>query len=255
MMPMDAAVMTIDELAQRVAMSSRNIREWQRQGLLPPPARRGRIGVYSDQHVSRIEHVQKLHAQGLPLDLIRRLIDASGGDETDIRQLASEVLMPFSTRRSTTLTREELTDRLGSAAVTTLARLGLIAADTDISVRDKATLDLLEGLTDVGISLDRMVTVLTEVEFHQRAIARLLLDAYVDDVWQPFVASGFTTPGWGPIAEAVTRAKPLAVKLIAHMLEVALDDVAGPIMVHEANQAEQLLHAEPAADAAASPDK
>ena len=61
---------TIDQLAQRVSMSSRNIREWQRQGLLPPPTRRGRVGIYSDEHVARIRRVQQLHADGFPLDLI-----------------------------------------------------------------------------------------------------------------------------------------------------------------------------------------
>lgn len=233
--------MTIDELAQRVSMSSRNIREWQRQGLLPPPTRRGRIGIYSDEHVTRIERVQQLHAEGLPLDLIRRLIDTSAGSEADIRNLATEVLNPFATRRSATLTRKELTDRLGEAAAT-LSRLGLITSETDaVSVRDEAMLELVEGLTEVGISLDRVVTVLTEVEFHQRAIARLVLDAYVDDVWQPFVSSDFTTPGWGSIAENVTRAKPLAVRLISHLLEAALDDVAGSIVVQEADHAERAL--------------
>lgn len=259
MTPTDDTEMTIDELAQRVAMSSRNIREWQRQGLLPPPARRGRIGIYSAEHVARIQRVQKLHAQGLPLDLIRRLIETSRENETGIRALATEVLTPFSTRSSATLTRTDVTDRLGAAAVGALARLGLITADADadVSVRDEATLELVEGLTEVGISLDRVVSVLTEVEFHQRAIARLVLDAYVDDVWQPFVASGFSEPGWGSIAENVARAKPLAVRLIAHMLKVALDDVAGSIMVQEASQvervAERVRSAEPVTDATASP--
>ena len=40
--------MTIDELARRVDMTARNIREWQTNGLLPPPERRGRVGIYTD---------------------------------------------------------------------------------------------------------------------------------------------------------------------------------------------------------------
>lgn len=37
--------LTIDQLAQRVAMTARNIREWQTLGLVPPPEKRGRVGI------------------------------------------------------------------------------------------------------------------------------------------------------------------------------------------------------------------
>ena len=70
--------MTIDELARRVDMTARNIREWQTNGLLPPPQRRGRIGIYTDDHISRIERIKSLRAQGFPLDIIRRILDRSG---------------------------------------------------------------------------------------------------------------------------------------------------------------------------------
>jgi DNA-binding transcriptional MerR regulator len=113
--------MTIDELAQRVSMTSRNIREWQRQGLLPPPARRGRVGIYSDEHVARIKRVQQLHSEGFPLDLIRRMIDTGTGSESDIRHLAAEVLAPFSTAGPTTVSRAELDNRLGAGAATNSA--------------------------------------------------------------------------------------------------------------------------------------
>src|ERR1700753_1623527 len=150
--------MTIDQLAQRVAMSSRNIREWQRQGLLPPPTRRGRVGIYSDEHVARIRRVQQWHSEGFPLDLIRRMIDTGTGDENDIRHLAAEVLAPFSTAGPITVSRAELENRLGAGAAAQLAKLGLIAdADGDpVSVLDAEALDLIEGLTGTGVSLERL---------------------------------------------------------------------------------------------------
>lgn len=235
--------MTIEQLAQRVAMSTRNIREWQRQALLPPPARRGRVGIYSDEHVLRIERVKRLNAEGLPLDVIRRLIEASSGSEAHVRHLAAEVLNPFSGSTSTRVTRTQLTERLGEAALSKLSRLGLIDAtegDT-VSVRDAETLNLIEGLVELGVSLDRLVAALSEVQSHQRVIARLVLDAYVKDVWQPFMASGFATPSWAAMAENAARVRPLAIRLLSHLLETALDDVAGSLMVQEANQAEVAL--------------
>lgn len=235
--------MTIDRLAQRVSMSSRNIREWQRQGLLPPPTRRGRIGIYSGEHVARIERVQKLHSEGFPLDLIRRMIDTGTGSETDIRHLADEVLAPFSTAGPTTIGREELDRQLGTGAVTHLAKLGLIAdADCDpVPVRDAQTLKLLEGLTSVGISLKRLVATLVEVHAHQRSIADVILRAYAEDVWEPFVSSKFATPDWGSIADNAGRVRPLAIALLTHLQQTALDDAAAALVLREATQTERAL--------------
>jgi DNA-binding transcriptional MerR regulator len=235
--------LTIDQLAQRVSMSSRNIREWQRQGLLPPPTRRGRVGIYSDEHVARIKRVQQLHSEGFPLDLIRRMIDTGTGSESDIRQLASEVLAPFSTAGQITVSRAELDHRLGAGAAAHLAKLGLVAdADGDpVSVRDAEALDLIEGVTAVGVSLERLVATLVRVSDHQRSIADVILRAYAEDVWEPFVSSNFAKPDWASLADKAGRARPLVMALLTHFQRTALDDAAASVVLSEVDQAEQAL--------------
>jgi DNA-binding transcriptional MerR regulator len=198
--------LTIDQLAQRVGMSTRNIREWQRLGLVAPPERRGRVGVYGQDHVTRIERVKKLHAQGLPLDLIRRLSERRAGSENDIRHLADEVLQPFS--------------ESGSAALTD---------------------DLVEQLTQLGITRERLSKTLDEVAHHQREIARLMIDVYRNDVWEPFLTSGFTEGDWGALADDITRFKPLAIQLIANLLDAAVDDVAGTVLLSASIEAQRAL--------------
>jgi DNA-binding transcriptional MerR regulator len=234
---------TIDELAQQVSMSSRNIREWQRQGLLPPPTRRGRVGIYSDDHVARIRRVQQLHAQGFPLDLIRRMIDTGIGDESDIRHLAAEVLAPFSTAGPTTVSRAELDSRLGVGAAAQLAKLGLIAdADGDpVSVRDAETLDLIEGLTGIGLPLERLAATLVEVRGHQRRIADMILRAYVEDVWEPFVSSKFAAADWGSLIDHAHRGRPQVIALLTHLQQTAFDDAAAAVMLSEVGEAERAL--------------
>jgi DNA-binding transcriptional MerR regulator len=234
---------TIDELAQQVSMSSRNIREWQRQGLLPPPTRRGRVGIYSDDHVARIRRVQQLHAQGFPLDLIRRMIDTGIGDENDIRHLAAEVLAPFSTAGPTTVSRAELDNRLGVGAAAQLAKLGLIAdADGDpVSVRDAETLDLIEGLTGMGLSLERLVATLVDVRGHQRRIADMILRAYAEDVWEPFVSSKFAASDWASLVDHAQRGRPQVMALLTHLQQTAFDDAAAAVMLSEVGQAERAL--------------
>jgi DNA-binding transcriptional MerR regulator len=235
--------MTIDELAQRVSMTSRNIREWQRQGLLPPPARRGRVGIYADEHLARIRRVQQLHAEGFPLDLIRRMIDTGTGSESDIRHLAAEVLAPFSTAGPTTVSRAELDNRLGAGAAAHLAKIGMVAdADTDpVSVRDAESLDLIEGLTGVGLSLERLVATLVDVRSHQRSIADVILRSYAEDVWEPFVSSSFAKPDWASLADNAGRARELGIALLAHLQQTALDDAAASVVLSEVGQAERTL--------------
>jgi DNA-binding transcriptional MerR regulator len=235
--------LTIDQLAQRVGMTARNIREWQTQGLVPPPERRGRIGVYSDAHVAMIDRVKRLKEDGFPLDIIRRMIDKSGESETDVRQLAAEVLSPFATTGSTTMRRAELRGRLGESADTSLKRLGVVSdvdADT-VLVPDITTLGVIENLVAAGISLYRLVDALVEADWHQQAVAKLFLDAYVDDVWQPFVESGFTSPGWRAMADNAAKARPLALHLLSHRMQRALDDVGARIMLHRARDADEVL--------------
>lgn len=230
--------LTIDQLAQRVAMTARNIREWQTLGLVPPPERRGRVGVYGDEHVALIERVKQLRTQGLSLDFIRKLIDHNSGSETDVRKLATEVLSPFATALPANMPRAELVDRLGDSADVTLSRLGLIAdVDVDtVAVRDVAMLSEIEALAAVGITLDRLVDALVEVSRHQHVIADVMLQTYVNDVWSPFVESGFTMPGWAEISENVSRTRPFAIALLSRMMQAALDDVAATIMVDQVEQ-------------------
>jgi DNA-binding transcriptional MerR regulator len=66
---------TVHELAERVGMTSRNIRAYQSRGLLHPPDIRGRIAYYNGAHVARLGLVSSLQREGFTLAAIKRLID------------------------------------------------------------------------------------------------------------------------------------------------------------------------------------
>lgn len=235
--------LTIDQLAQRVAMTARNIREWQTLGLVPPPEKRGRVGIYSDDHVAIINHVKNLKSQGFPLDVIRRVIDSGGGSEDSVRKMVIEALSPFATGEPVVMPRAELITRVGAGADVALAELGLVS-DVDaktISVRDCETLDAIELLIAAGMSMSRITETLREVDRLQHQIAQLLLGAYVADVWQPFVESGYASEDWAKIAENASKAKQLTVTLASRLLARALDDTVDPILLQQADEAEAVL--------------
>ncbi len=51
------------------------VRYYQTRGLLPPPAREGRVAWYGPEHASRIREVRLLQRKGLTLTAIKRVID------------------------------------------------------------------------------------------------------------------------------------------------------------------------------------
>lgn len=84
--------LTIGELADRVGMSTRNIRAHQTRGLLPPPTIEGRTGWYTPAHESRLRTIQRLQDQGLNLQAIGLLLKARDGDPEvdDVRRALVE---------------------------------------------------------------------------------------------------------------------------------------------------------------------
>jgi len=56
--------MTIDDLARSAGLPVRTIREYQTMRLLPPPDRRGRVGIYGTEHVQRLNLIGRLQRRG-----------------------------------------------------------------------------------------------------------------------------------------------------------------------------------------------
>jgi DNA-binding transcriptional MerR regulator len=87
--------LTVDELARRAELPVRTIREYQTMGLVPPPERRGRVGVYGASHVTRLGLISRLQERGYSLAGIRDLLGAwrDGGDLGEILGLAPDQLV------------------------------------------------------------------------------------------------------------------------------------------------------------------
>lgn len=69
--------LTIDELANLSQVSIDTIRFYQQKGLLPPPLRVGRRGLYCRSHLERLQRISQLRAVGFSLkDISERLNQA-----------------------------------------------------------------------------------------------------------------------------------------------------------------------------------
>jgi DNA-binding transcriptional MerR regulator len=61
----------IEELCRLTGFTRRTVRYYVQEGLVDPPAGRGRGGYYSDLHVAQLARIRVLQEQGYRLDAIR----------------------------------------------------------------------------------------------------------------------------------------------------------------------------------------
>ncbi len=73
--PTGSGCWRIDDLAQRAEITVDTIRYYQREGLLPPAERAGRMKLYGPQHLQRLERIRDLQARRFSLAAIRALLD------------------------------------------------------------------------------------------------------------------------------------------------------------------------------------
>src|SRR6266542_964774 len=88
----------IDELAREAGTTVRNVRVYQDRGLLPPPRRQGRIGLYSQAHLARLRLIGQLLERGYTFAHITELIAAwqQGRDIGQLLGLEAAMTGPWS---------------------------------------------------------------------------------------------------------------------------------------------------------------
>jgi DNA-binding transcriptional MerR regulator len=89
---------SIDELARAGSSTVRNVRAYQDRGLLPPPERRGRVGIYTQEHLARLRLINRLLERGYTLANISELVAAwqQGRELHQVLGLESELTRPWS---------------------------------------------------------------------------------------------------------------------------------------------------------------
>jgi DNA-binding transcriptional MerR regulator len=64
---------SIEELCELSGFSRRTVRYYVQQGILEPPAGRGRGGLYYDSHLERLLHLKAHQEKGLKLSEIQKI--------------------------------------------------------------------------------------------------------------------------------------------------------------------------------------
>jgi DNA-binding transcriptional MerR regulator len=224
-------LLTIDDLARQVGLPVRTIREYHTMRLLPPPERRGRLGLYGTQHIQRLQLITRLQRRGYSLAGIRDLLGAwqSGTDLTTVLGVdQSHAALDETPLR---LTRAELFQRLPALESAALGRAGQIGlarpqgADHFL-VRSPALLDLAADWVRAGIPLGQALDVIEVLTGDLGALAHKLAGLIAGVIRAPASAAG----GGGALPDLLRRGRPLllqgAASTLADRLGAALAERA-----------------------------
>ena len=224
--------LSIDELAQRVRLPVRTIREYHTMRLLPPPERRGRLGLYDSRHVQRLQLIARLQRRGYSLAGIRDLLGAweSGTDLMTV--LGVNESQPALDETPLRLTRAELSERLPTleeAALSRARQIGLVRSDGEdhFVVRSPALLGLVADWVGAGVPPDQALDVIEVLTVDLGALAHQLADLIVARIWEPVSATGRAPE----LPDLLRRGRSLvlqgAVSTLADRLGAALAERAG----------------------------
>ncbi|WP_154654628.1 MerR family transcriptional regulator [Solimonas variicoloris] len=170
---------TIDELARAGGTTVRNVRAYQDRGLLSPPERRGRVGIYTGEHLRRLTLIHQLLSRGYTLANIQELFDGleKGQHLHDFLGLEQAIGSPWSTETPRLFTMPELLKMFGISAFApaTLSRvlkLGLLKPE-GIRFRAPNPKILYAGaeLTKAGMPLDDMLLLVEHLRINVERVA------------------------------------------------------------------------------------
>lgn len=231
--------MTIDELAQKVGITSRNIRYYQTRGLLPPPTVKGRTGYYGEQHVERLQLIQELAAEGLNLQAIGWLLGgATRVGSGELRRLKQAVLDGWATEQPVEVPAADLLHGFGvdsteDRVLWRAVELQVVEPTDDPDVwrlRLPGVVAAGTELQAMGADVGRALDVLEDMRNHALAVAQAYIGLFDEAVLAPWEARGRPPEEWGEISAAVERIRPLAGEALLAVFHQAMAEVVAALM-------------------------
>jgi DNA-binding transcriptional MerR regulator len=237
----------VEQLAARAEVSVDTVRFYQARGLLDPPRRTGRIGLYDDDHLSRLDRIRDLQAKGFTLATIGRLVrgELDAADEALIEAVTGgegdgEAAEEF-------FDLDELAARSGIpvALLQAIEREGLLVGRRhegrpaytpgDVAVAT-AGLRLLE----LGLPLPEVLELAREHHARVRQTAERAVALFDAHVRRPLRAAGLDEEAAAArLVEAFSALLPATVDLVSHHFRRTLLAVAEEHIEHVGADAER----------------
>ncbi len=219
----------IDELAGLAETTVRNVRAYQDRGLIPPPQRLGRVGLYSSEHLARLRLISSMLDRGYSLSNIGELFEAweQGHDIGELLGFEAALAAPWSTEAEVTLSLEELSERFGDLVqVDTLSeveQLELFEFDGEqVRVKSPRLLEAGAALVAAGVTVPAVVGHALALRTDIERIAERFVDLVKAEIIDP-LGEPIPTDELPRLTELVTRLRPLAEQVVDAELARAID--------------------------------
>jgi len=171
----------VEELAAAAGLPVDTIRFYQARGLLPSPQRVGRTAIYDEAHLERLRRVRALLADGVPLALIKRLLDqeTGAGPGPLVAALVQAQLGERTYTRAELAQEADIPEPLVQAALSA----GLVApmrvggeerySDADLGMA-RAAFSILQA----GMPLDELLSIAVDHARGVQAVAERAIDLF-----------------------------------------------------------------------------
>jgi DNA-binding transcriptional MerR regulator len=232
----------VEQLAAACDVSVDTVRYYQSRGLLPQPAREGRVAWYVDDHAERIRRIRDLQRKGLTLAAIGRVVRGELADAD--ADLAAAVAEELGEGDPQLLDLETFAERSGVPAslIQAVEREGIrIGRDVDGAMRYTAgDIELVRTalrLLEFGLPLGDLLGLARDADGAMRGLATRAVDLFDDHVRKPIRdTAGDDRRAAEQMVEAFRELLPAVTALVSHhfrrvLLEAAeerFDDVATP---------------------------
>ena len=229
----------IDDLARAAGTTVRNVRVYQDRGLLPPPRREGRTGVYGEPHLARLRLIAQLLDKGYTFAHIAEFIEAwqRGRNLTDLLGLEEVLTTPWSDELADYVTAEALVelfgaDQLTEANLATALEQELVVVEGDrYCVPSPRLLYAGSELVKAGIPLAVVLGLSEQLIRDMEASAARLVGVVADHLVVPKAKS--YDASLAEIGELINRLKPLAQLAVdAHLARAMERQVRETVRVH-----------------------
>ncbi|MBV8979428.1 MAG: MerR family transcriptional regulator [Acidimicrobiia bacterium] len=230
----------IDELAREAGTTVRNVRAYQDRGLLPPPRRSGRVGLYTDAHLARLRLIGQLLERGYTLANIDELLSAweRGQDLGALLGLEAVLVQPWSDEVAAAISLDDLNELFGQddEALREAVKLGLLEPGEDgqsFRVPSPRLLHAGAELVAAGIPLEAVLNHARQLERDTDRIAARFVELVSANVFEPYGDRPFPASDVPRLAELLRRLRPLAELTVDAYLARAMEQrLAGELGNH-----------------------
>lgn len=242
---------TIDQLAFAAHTTVRNIRAYQDRGLLHPPQRRGRVGIYSEIHLARLRIISQLIERGYSLTTIGDLITAweSGRRLSDVLGLEVAVTTAWSKETPVGITIEQLLadfqGNITQADIQRIIALGYIEVDGPrIRILKPRIYNASKELVQAGIPMGDLIEHVSMVRNDIEKLAERFVDMALFHLIDKKYSTDSLPDGEGvaTLAKFIKRTPALAEMIVDTEIERLLDMTLNNALVE---RLEKVLKAPP----------